>query len=446
MTKRHVNSGLRKVCDCQRRVWSKCPHPYHFNFKLPRGKAYRFSLDAHFGRHIDSKSEAEELAADLRKQIRAGRFGVPTVKPDQLTVKQLLAAYNTQHIKIKRSTDADSQIALIARTLLQRPDGQPQAFGEWPAADVTTDVVDVQFRAVRQASGPVAANRDLALLRACFKWAASNRRKLVTDNPFMDGSAAAVKLTQEHARSRRLQHGEEGPLLAACGDHLRAVVECALQTGMRRGEILSLQWGQVEGLRADGTWAPKAEIFLPFRKTKTKRDRKIPVSSRLKAILEMRRLDPNGEPHPATAFVFGTSVGTRVLSVSRAWQAAVLRSHGHTPAYSATANLTPASRAALKAVDLKFHDLRRECGSRWMDGGIPIGTIQRWLGHSNVSQTSTYLAGTQTSEHDHMAAYEKRLQPSAMDDAKGVHSQPQTATSGNGLPNTTAVGRERTIM
>jgi integrase len=38
-------------------------------------------------------------------------------------------------------------------------------------------------------------------------------------------------------------------LLAACSPHLRSIVECALETGMRRGEILSLQWRQVEGMQ-----------------------------------------------------------------------------------------------------------------------------------------------------------------------------------------------------
>jgi hypothetical protein len=41
-----------------------------------------------------------------------------------------------------------------------------------------------------------------------------------------------------------------------------------------------------------------------------------------------------------------------------------------------------------------FHDLRREAGSRSMEAGVPLATIQRWLGHHKVSQTSTYLAAT----------------------------------------------------
>jgi len=44
-------------------------------------------------------------------------------------------------------------------------------------------------------------------------------------------------------------------------------------------------------------------------KTKTKRQRIVPISGRLKAILEMRRNDPDGEPHKATTHVFGNEIG-----------------------------------------------------------------------------------------------------------------------------------------
>ena len=84
----------------------------------------------------------------------------------------------------------------------------------------------------------------------------------------------------------------------------------------------------------------------------------------------------------------------------------MLKSHGVTPTYTETANLTPESRAALNAIDLHFHDLRREAGSRWLDGGVPLHTIRDWLGHTNIAQTSTYLAGTATTQHDAMTRFE----------------------------------------
>jgi integrase len=49
-----------------------------------------------------------------------------------------------------------------------------------------------------------------------------------------------------------------------------------------------------------------------------------------------------------------------------------------------TAALDPESREALRRIDLNFHDLRREAGSRWLDGGVPLHRVQMWLGQPLV--------------------------------------------------------------
>jgi integrase len=84
----------------------------------------------------------------------------------------------------------------------------------------------------------------------------------------------------------------------------------------------------------------------------------------------------------------------------------VLKAHGHEPTYTETANLTVDSRTALDAIDLHFHDLRREAGSRWLEGGMPLHAIRDLLGHANVSQTSTYLSTTTSSLHEAMQRFE----------------------------------------
>jgi hypothetical protein len=54
--------------------WPKCSHPWHFNYKPRGGQAWRFSLDAEIGHHIESKTEAEKLAGDIRAAINAGTY------------------------------------------------------------------------------------------------------------------------------------------------------------------------------------------------------------------------------------------------------------------------------------------------------------------------------------------------------------------------------------
>jgi integrase len=47
-------------------------------------------------------------------------------------------------------------------------------------------------------------------------------------------------------------------------------------------------------------------------------------------------------------------------------------------------------REVTRAINLHFHDLRHEAGCRWLEAGWPIHYVQEMLGHTNLSQTSTY--------------------------------------------------------
>jgi integrase len=338
----------------------------------------------------------------------------PSSKPmrEQLTVAQLLELYRERHLArtatVSRQVDL---IAVTARTMLPRPDGTSRAIGAWLVVDVTADTLERlrEARAVRTlhvreqngtrlgsnpVGGAVAANRSLRLMREAFNWGL--RVGHVERTPFKRDAQTIVKLTKERARSRRLQAGEEAALFAVCGTHLRAVVEAALETGCRKGELLQLQWHQVQ-------LTPRPELWLPADKTKTGTARRVPLSTRLQALLAMRTHDPAGEPFPATAFVFGNEIGQRVDDIQTAWDTA---------------------RRRAKLEDLKFHDLRREAGSRWMEAGVPLATIQRWLGHANISQTSTYLATTTAGEHDAMRRFEERIGRLTRIDTEGATPPP----------------------
>jgi integrase len=118
------------------------------------------------------------------------------------------------------------------------------------------------------------------------------------------------------------------------------------------------------------------------------------MTTRLRALLEMRLAElrktidlQRNEPTPGTLYVFGNEIGQQVTTIKTAWTLALERA---------------------KIEDLHFHDLRREAGSRWMDGGVQLATIQKWLGHANISQTSVYLATTARGEHEAMKRFEER--------------------------------------
>jgi len=127
----------------------------------------------------------------------------------------------------------------------------------------------------------------------------------------------------------------------------------------------------------------------------------------------MRRFDPDGEPWPPAAYVFGDAAGRQVTWVKgrTPWREAVLAAHGITVEYRKGTHLfTDRCQDAFQRINLHFHDLRRECGSRWLEGGVPIQVVRDWLGHTNVAQTSTYLAGTAGTQTDAMRRFEEHQQ------------------------------------
>ena len=108
----------------------------------------------------------------------------------------------------------------------------------------------------------------------------------------------------------------------------------------------------------------------------------------------------------AGCYVFGDGAGLKVANVKRAWQTAVVKAHEHTPTWAKGNALAPESRQAFRAIDLTFHDLRHEAGSRLLESGWPLHHVQEMLGHANVSQTSTYLNATRIGLQESMRRFE----------------------------------------
>jgi integrase len=170
-------------------------------------------------------------------------------------------------------------------------------------------------------------------------------------------------LEREIPRNKRLQDADaEQRLLDAANPHLRGVITAMLDTACRPGEILSLQWRDVS--------LDRRELTIRAEKEKTRRERIIPISTRLMAVLEMRRADPAGCEFPPDAYVFGDALGRRVRSVHGAWTNA---------------------RKAANLGDFQLRDLRHEAASRFDEAGVPLVYVSSLLGHSNLSTTTRYL-------------------------------------------------------
>jgi integrase len=243
MPRQSRTDNVRKRCACGRKQWSGCAHPWYLDYGRDKVR-YRENLDVLIGKHPADFAEAKDEA---RRAITAkldGRDPAGLVPSDDPTVAQLLAEYDREKPRRDRW-----QVGRILKTKVPLPDGRPRALGEWRASSLTADTL----KAFRRLRPLVAGNRDLALLRAVCNWAVLGG--LLPRSPFRVGDVSAVRLSREEARTRRLQPGEAERLTLAAGG-LLDLITAALETGCRKGELLSLQWAQVR-------FSPRAELFLP---------------------------------------------------------------------------------------------------------------------------------------------------------------------------------------
>jgi integrase len=260
------------------------------------------------------------------------------------------------------------------------------------------------FYASLLAAGRAASTRNhyVHLLKAAFRWA--TKKGYIARSPISDDSTLT---RSKHAqRARRITPDEEDALLKAAqavrrspGVGLYGLIVAAIETGCRQGELLGWQWADVD---LDGR-----EVRVRGENTKDEETRFLPISTRLAPVLEMAKADPAGREYPSIAYVFGV-LGKQVKNVSKAWETCVLRAHGHEPKWAKGGKLSEESRASLRAIDLHFHDLRHEAGSRWLEAGWPIHHVKEMLGHANISQTDTYLNAGRIGLHESMRRFEHR--------------------------------------
>ena len=102
----------------------------------------------------------------------------------------------------------------------------------------------------------------------------------------------------------------------------------ALDTGMRRGEMLALRFADID--------FENGLITLRGETTKSRKTRLVPISTaRLRAVLEWLRIDATGEKKADHALVFSNEVGEPLGSFRTAWVTAVLKAHDITPEWKA---------------------------------------------------------------------------------------------------------------
>lgn len=192
-------------------------------------------------------------------------------------------------------------------------------------------------------------NRNLEALSKIFNICISN--ELISKNPLQ----SIKKMQKTNYKIRFLSKDEEAALFIVLDERLKPIVSCALKTGMRKGEILTLKWLNID-FKCN---------YIELLHTKSGKKRKIPISKTLKEILLKIKKTSTSE------YVFVNPQTNKPY-----------------------ADIKKAFKTALKNAGIKnfvFHDLRHTFATRLIEKGVDIVVVKELLGHADISTTMIYV-------------------------------------------------------
>jgi integrase len=321
--------------------------------------------------HGLTKRQAE---AELRRLIREIK---PTAAASEsITIGELGRRYieHLQNQGRKRSTQAAVEAAL--RTHLE-----PFFRGRAITSVTYEDVADLVSTLRRKGLRPKSMHNYIGTLGTLYRFAMHPRRRWATSNP-CDG--IELDGVPRHGGIRYLDPEQVELLVANVGAgayrHLDATMfRTAAMTGLRMGELCALRWRDVDWL-ASTIRVQRNYVLDEIGTPKSRRSmRSVPMAPEVGGVLE-RYFKECGQPAD-DALVFADPQP----------RAAVLESVGE-PVLERTAVLRRL-RKALKAAGLpqhRFHDLRHTFGTACAAAGVPMRTLQEWMGHADIQTTQMY--------------------------------------------------------
>ncbi len=293
---------------------------------------------------FETKSAAQTWARATEHEMDQGLY-CSRGEAETTTLGVLLKRYRKEITPKKKGADTESfRIgALLRHALSQR----------YVATIRGADIARFRDERLKKVCGGT-VKRDLVIISHLFE-VARKEWGISVQNPVRN-----IKLPPHaNARTRRLEIGdhedgtEEERLLEACrkarNPYLLPIVQLALETAMRRGELLSLKWEHID--------LDRRVALLPD--TKNGESRSVPLSST--AVRVLRSLHSNEHPE-----VFR---GMSAEAIKRSYVRALRRAE----------------------IDgLRFHDLRHEATTRLFEKGLNIMEVASITGHKDLRMLRRY--------------------------------------------------------
>ena len=318
-----------------------------------RGSSYRVRITRE-GRStlcatFKTRNEALLWAKETRAKIALGLFEEATKARTSLrTFEEAALCYRDSHSVHKKIVRSETYRLHI---LIKR-------WGRLPVEQVDKQkVLTLRDDLLRSGRSGDTVNHYFNTISKLFQML-SDEWGLTIDNPIK----GIRRMPPSKGRHKRLNEQAEAALLEACSAlsycELSSIIALAIETGMRRSEIMGITWGDVDLINR--------RIYL--HQTKNGESRQVPLTKKAVAILERLNKD--------------SAVKVFAMSLEQL-RGQFERSRKHAREYWPDKSSNP-------FVDLRFHDLRHEALSRLSDAGLNVIELSCISGHKSLGMLQRY--------------------------------------------------------
>lgn len=287
----------------------------------------------------ESRKFAEVALGKRRAEAKEGRF-LDIKKSEKIKFEDFAKTFLELHSSINKRPRVAKRDFFLIKRLGAFLDGKY-------LYEITPQLIEKYKSGRIKEVAPATVNRELACLKCMFNKAIAWGK--IDSNPVRQ-----VKLFKENNKRLRFLEREEIPkLLDNAAPHLRPILIVALHTGMRKSEILTLQWKNIN--------FEQGIIYLLH--TKNGERREVLMNDIVKKAITAVPKNPN------SPYVFCRPDGKPYLNVRKSFDATLKK---------------------CDIIDFHFHDLRHTFASHLVMSGIDIKTVQELLGHKSIEMTLRY--------------------------------------------------------
>jgi integrase len=309
---------------------------------------------------------AAQAEAELRRLT--GEITPNAAQGDRLDVAEIGRRYRKHLEALGRKRSTLAAVEMVLRVWIE-----PHLGGRALESVRPEDVEDMMRAMSADGVGAKSIRNYIGTLSALYRYAMHPRRRWATSNPCDMIDLPPLAISDE---IRFLTTVEVDALVSAAveGDHQaldRVLYVTAAMTGLRQGELIALRWQDVDW-DAQRVRVRRNHVLGEFDTPKSRRStRSVPMSRRVTRELDHWQKTTRWSG-PAD-LVFAEPVSGEVLR-----RGALMRRY----------------RRALKAAKLepthRFHDLRHTFGTAMAAAGVPMRTLQEWMGHRDMATTQRY--------------------------------------------------------